>query len=119
MTPEEIATTSLTPLDSLMIEEFGALAVDITKDMDEYRPHLAAEKIYHYVWHKLADELIEASKSLLTEEDEFTQKSRKAMLRGLLSGSLKLLHPFMPFVTEEIWQSIPGNMGMLIVENWP
>jgi valyl-tRNA synthetase len=103
----------------LLVEEFGALIIDVTKDLDEYRVYLAAEKIYQYVWHKLADEIIEASKPLLTQEDAFTRTSRQAMLRGLLSGSLKLLHPFMPFVTEEIWQNIPGNGGMLMIAEWP
>jgi valyl-tRNA synthetase len=119
ISPEEIASASLTKLDALLVEEFGALIIDVTKDLDEYRVYLAAEKIYQYVWHKLADEIIEASKPLLTQEDAFTRTSRQAMLRGLLSGSLKLLHPFMPFVTEEIWQNIPGNGGMLMIAEWP
>jgi valyl-tRNA synthetase len=112
----------LTTEDESLVEEFTTMAADVTKDLDEYRPHLAAEKVYHYVWHRLADEILEASKPLLSEEDGFARASRQTLLRGLLSGSLKLLHPFMPFVTEEIWQSIPDATEkgeFLMVAPWP
>ncbi len=90
-------------------KEFDALAQDSTADMENFRFHLAAEKVYHYVWHRFADEILENCK-----KNEEVKKS----LMYVLENSLKLLHPFMPFVTEEIWQMIhPG--GLLMVENWP
>ncbi len=97
-------------------DEFEALALDVTKDIDEYRAYLAAEKIYHYVWHRFADQIIEESKPILKGPDA---GARKAVLYALLEGSLKLLHPFMPFVTEEIWSSLPSKKGLLIIEAWP
>ncbi len=110
----------LSDFDALMLREFEEMAADVTRDLEEYRPHLAAEKAYHYVWHKFADEILEASKPILADSDTpDAVASRKALLRGLLAGSLKLLHPFMPFVTEEIWQSIPGTTNMLMVSSWP
>jgi valyl-tRNA synthetase len=120
LTSEQITSTELTKLDGLLIEEFNALATDITKDLEEYRVYMAAEKIYHYVWDKLAAEILESSKAIFTDgEDESMQQSRRVLLRALLMGSLKLLHPFMPFVTEEIWQSLPDTEGMLMIASWP
>jgi valyl-tRNA synthetase len=93
-----------------LVSEFEALAKDITADMDEYRFHLAAEKIYHYIWHRLADEIIEESKN---------KPEYGATLYHLLENSLKLLHPFMPFITEEIWSELGGKENLLMIEPWP
>lgn len=92
-----------------LVEEFEALAKDIAADMDEYRFHLAAEKIYHYIWHRLADQILEESKG---------KAEYGATLYYLLENSLKLLHPFMPFITEEIWQELKKD-GLLMIELWP
>ena len=82
--------------------------------MENLRFYLAAEKIYHYVWHRFADEIIEKSK----DTPEYG-----ATLYHILENSLKLLHPFMPFVTEEIWGMLPvesmENKKLLMVEKWP
>jgi len=90
--------------------EFDAMAKDVTKDIEEYRIYMAAEKLYHYVWDRFAAQIIEESKGKL----EYS-----ATLYYILENSLKLLHPFMPFVTEEIWSSMPGSKDMLMVEPWP
>jgi len=97
-------------LDEKLIEEFNNLVRDITKDMEEYRFYLAAEKIYHYLWHRFADEIIEESKK---------NEELKPSLLFILENSLKILHPFMPFVTEEIWSMMPGSKKLLMVETWP
>jgi valyl-tRNA synthetase len=91
-------------------EEFDAMAADVTKDLASFRFHLASEKLYHYVWDRFAAEIIEESKG----KPEYS-----ATLYYLLENSLKLLHPFMPFVTEEIWGSLPGTRNLLMVEKWP
>lgn len=91
-------------------DEFDALAKDVTSDMEDYRFYIAAEKIYHYVWHRFADEIIEESKG---------KKDYSATLYYILENSLKLLHPFMPFVTEEIWQELYNGERILMVEPWP
>lgn len=108
----------LTQIDAKLFAEFEALAKDATADMDAYRMYIAAEKIYHYTWHRLADSIIEESKPILTKNDEMSA-SRKALLLRLLDGVLRLLHPFMPFITEEIWGSLPNAKGLLIVKEWP
>jgi valyl-tRNA synthetase len=102
------------------ISELDALVKDVTKDMDEYRFYLAAEKLYHYVWHSFADKIIEGSKDKLKSEDQAVVKSTQFTLMYLLKTSLKLLHPFMPFLTEEIWSHIKSSEeNLLIVTEWP
>jgi valyl-tRNA synthetase len=91
-------------------EEFDAMAADVTKDIVEDRIYMAAEKLYHYAWDRFAAEILEESKG----KPEYAET-----LYYLLENSLKLLHPFMPFITEEIWGSLPGKNSLLIVERWP
>lgn len=105
--------------DAALRMAFDALAVDVTKDIDEHRIYLAAEKLYHYAWDTLAADLIEDSKRVFAGTDEAAQASRRTLLRSLLEDLLKLLHPFMPFVTEEIWQSVRTEDTLLMVCPWP
>ena len=91
-------------------QEFDAIAADVTKDMEDYRIYMAAEKLYHYVWGRFAAEIIEESKG---------KPEYNATLYYILENSLTLLHPFMPFVTEEIWSALPEHKELLMVELWP
>jgi len=96
---------------------------DICEHMEKDRFDLAAEKLYHFVWDHFASQVIEESKSLLAEGGA-VRASRQRMLHHYLITSLKLLHPFMPFVTETIWQQLPTNIRgdeneMLMVAEWP
>jgi len=109
----------LAEADTALQAELSTLAADITKDLEAYRMYLAAEKLYQYAWDGLAARIIEESKPILTGEDAAARASRAASLRALLRTLLILLHPFMPFVTEEIWQSLPETEGMLMVASWP
>ncbi|NLE07077.1 MAG: valine--tRNA ligase [Parcubacteria group bacterium] len=99
------------------IDDFKVLTKDITIDIENYRFYMAAEKLYHYTWHTFADIIIEESKEKLksSESSEETQN----MLGFLLKEQLKLLHPFMPFITEKIWSALPNSKNMLMVEKWP
>ena len=103
------------------ISILNELASDLTKDMDDYRFYLAAEKLYHYVWHTFADKIIEESKEKLQSKDKNVVSSTQYTLRHILETSLTLLHPFMPFITEEIWQNIPhkDDEKLLMVTEWP
>jgi len=88
--------------------------------MENNRFHLAGEKIYHYIWHELADKIIEDSKVILNNEDETDAKlAREQLLLRFLADSLIILHPFMPFITEEIWQIFNFNNSLLMIEPWP
>jgi valyl-tRNA synthetase len=91
-------------------EEFDVMAKDITNDIEAFRIHLAAEKLYHYLWGRFAAEILEASKG---------SPEYGGTLYYILKNSLKLLHPFMPFITEEIWSSLPDTGSLLMVEEWP
>jgi valyl-tRNA synthetase len=116
-----------TEADSMLWKEMIDLIREVTDDIEEYRFYLAGEKLYHYGWNRLADQILEESKTIFAkasadssiEEDKAAANSRKAVLRKLLTELLKLLHPFMPFVTEEIWQSMPEHTTPLIVTKWP
>jgi valyl-tRNA synthetase len=113
----------LTSNDEVLKKEFEDLARDITKDLEAYRIYMAAEKLYHYMWHRLADEILEESKVIFAKsEDTVAVASRKAFLYQTLLDCLKTLHPFMPFITEEIWQSLHTDAQStfpLMVTSWP
>lgn len=109
----------LNPSDEVLFQEFRSVSDDVSKDLAEFRIHLAVEKLYHYVWDRFAAEILEESKPILAGEDAAAKASRQALLLSLLTDSVKLLHPFMPFVTEEIWGSIPGTEDLLMVAPWP
>ena len=98
-------------------EEFNVLQAEITTHIENFEFHLAGEKIYHYVWHRLADEIIEAERETLKSGTDEEKATSSAALEDLFLSSLKLLHPFMPFVTEAVWQKFrPG--AVLMVEKW-
>lgn len=110
----------LHPDDKRCADELAALARDVTDDLEQFRLYLAAEKLYHFVWHRFADEIIEESKALLAGDDRERAQSRARMLYEMLVHELILLHPFMPFVTEEIWSSLPKkDAALLLVAPWP
>ncbi len=99
------------------IQELAALKKEVTTHIDEFEFHLAAEKLYHYIWHTLADKIIEEQKDKLRDGTAEEKSAAYALLESLLLDSLKMLHPFMPFITEEIYQIFrPGRM--LMVERW-
>jgi valyl-tRNA synthetase len=99
------------------IKELDALKREVTKHIDDFEFHLAGEKLYHYLWHRLADEIIEAEKKNLSDGTDTEKAQSYALLEHLLLKSLTMLHPFMPFITEEVYQIFrPGKM--LMVEKW-
>lgn len=112
----------LSEADNQIISEFKEIISDVTKDIEEFRLHLASEKLYHYAWHRFADVIIEESKPILSGSDMTLRASRVFALETVLADMLRLLHPFIPFVTEEIWSVMPSRVkhrDMLMVENWP
>ena len=107
-------------IDVELTKELDVMINDITSDMDNYRYYLAAEKLYHYVWHKFADEILEESKKVFAGGSTEDILSRKQFLLHSLEKILKVLHPFMPYITEDIWADLPiKNKMMLMVEKWP
>ena len=106
--------------DSKLWEEQQAFLTEISREMDECKFYIVAEKLYHYVWHELADKVLEGSKAVFQNGSEADQTSRRLFLLSSLDKLLRALHPFMPFVTEEIWADMPiPGKKLLIVESWP
>lgn len=109
--------------DKELLQELMSIIKDVTSDFEEYRFHLASEKLYHYIWHRFADVIIEESKRILAGEDADAKLSRQQTLLYILKNTLLTLHPFMPFITEEIWLNMPRakdkNESLLMIEKWP
>jgi valyl-tRNA synthetase len=117
---------ALTAKDKKHLTQFAKTAKEITKDMDNFRFYAAAEGIYHYFWHTFCDKIIEETKPAFAEgANEKDKLSAQYLLTEILTGSLKLLHPFMPFVTEEIYQQLPQGKSLknkkecIMIEEWP
>ncbi|MEZ4180040.1 MAG: valine--tRNA ligase [Candidatus Doudnabacteria bacterium] len=110
-----------TDADKLILEQLKETITISTKALDEFRLHEAAQKLYDFVWHDFADVYLEASKSQL--ENESTRTSTQAILFHCLTTSFKLLHPFMPFLTETLWQTLYNNQlveePLLMIAKWP
>lgn len=113
----------LTESDRSVLSVWHDCLTTVTNDMEQHRYHLAAEKLYHYTWHTFADTVIEESKPLLAEGSLAEKTSRVLLLRRIYTDVLKALHPFMPFVTEALWQHVPEGAEktslLLIREWWP
>ena len=106
--------------DEEIMHEVHRLTEEVSKHIDTFRIDLAADLVYHFIWHRFADEILEQSKLVLKSGDDISTASRQRMLREVLTTLLKLLHPFMPFVTETIWQNLPEKeCDLLMVAQWP
>ncbi len=105
----------LTPEDQAIIADLNQFVKKTTEQMERFDIAHAAEDLYHYFWHTFADKIIEESKAKLANEE--TKASAQKMLLTVLETNLKLLHPFMPFVTEALWQQ--NHKDLLLIEKWP
>ncbi|MEK7471605.1 MAG: valine--tRNA ligase, partial [Patescibacteria group bacterium] len=112
-----IKISELDEEDILSKKELDNLMAQVSKEMNEFKFSLVAEKLYHYFWHTFADVIIERSKKKILENKN--ADSAKTLLSTHLITLLKAFHPFMPFVTEEIWSMIPNNKNLLMIEKWP
>ena len=111
---------NFTNQDIQLRKELDDMIKEITKEMDEYKFYLVGEKIYQYTWARFADIILEESKTIFENGTNEEKLSRKQFLLETLIKILKILHPFMPFVTEEIWSMMPlNNKKLLMVEKWP
>ncbi|MCR4330309.1 MAG: valine--tRNA ligase [Patescibacteria group bacterium] len=110
----------LTDHDRENLKELDALVADITKEIEQYHFYLAGEKLYHYVWHRFADVVIEESKVRLYGDNAVERSSAQWTLFHILTTSVTLLHPFMPFITEEVWSMLAHDKkNLLMIEPWP
>ena len=106
--------------DTALLSEMAEITKVATQHIEDYRLDLAADTLYQYAWHRLADVILEESKPLLYGDDEALKASRAQCLYTILVETLTLLHPFMPFVTEEIYSALPKKESeLLMVAKWP
>ncbi len=108
--------------DHELREDQKDLLQEITHEMEDLKYYIVSEKLYHYVWHTFADHILEESKEIFEHGSEEEKNSRKHFLMESLKFILKTLHPFMPFITEEVWQELPkkeGERELLMTELWP
>jgi valyl-tRNA synthetase len=99
------------------IDEINKLKIEVTQNIEDFEFHLSAEKLYHYIWHTLADKIIEAEKETLKNGSEKEKYESYKILEYLLTESMKLLHPFMPFITESVYRKFYPEK-ILMVEKW-
>jgi len=103
------------------LNEFNQIVEKITNYLENYQLHLATDEIYQWTWHRLADVCIEESKPIINGNNEDAKKSREWLLMYILENVTKLIHPFMPFITEEICGVLPvqKEREFLMIESWP
>ncbi|SDY43514.1 valine--tRNA ligase [Tindallia californiensis] len=120
----EVATLSqkeqrLTFEDRWILSRLQRVEQEITSNLDKFELGLAQQKIVDFTWNEYCDWYIEMSKTRLYSENEEAKHTAQAVLVEVLENILKLLHPFMPFITEEIWQSLPGERDNIMISPWP
>lgn len=105
--------------DRWILSKLNALIPDITDNMDHFELGVAAGKLYDFIWDTYCDWYIEMTKTHLQGEDPESKENAQRVLSYVLTELLKLLHPFMPFITEEIWQALPHEGAFLMTESFP
>ncbi len=105
--------------DRWILTRLGQVAEEITQAIEDFHFNDAANLCYHFIWHEFCDWYLEMAKQGLYGKDRDIKESTKAVAQEVLMGALKLLHPFMPFVTEEIWEKLPGTEGSIMIARFP
>ena len=109
--------------DKWILSKLNAVVKEVTENMDHYELGVAAQKIYDFIWDDYCDWYIEMTKARLQGEDAGAKEQAQRVLCYVLTDILKLLHPFMPFLTEEIWQALPHEKDLtekfLMLQTWP
>ncbi len=119
---EPDAERDLRPEDRWILSTLNNAVAEINGNMEKFEFALAAQKIYELIWNEYCDWYIELAKSRLYGADEADKALARSVLIRVLKDLLKLLHPFMPFITEEIWSFLPRQAGaerFLMAESWP
>ena len=105
--------------DKWILSKLNTLIREVTDNMDAFELGVASAKIYDFIWDNYCDWFIELTKNRLNSEDQTTRENAQNVLCYVLIETLKLLHPFMPFITEEIWQALPHEGEFLMLSKWP
>ena len=105
--------------DKWILSTLNNTAKAATENLENFDQGLAAQKAYDFIWDQLCDRYIEIAKTRLNSDDKETKDNVRRVLVYVMNGALKLLHPFMPFITEEIYQALPNNTDSIMVSPWP
>ena len=105
--------------DKWVLSELARTAAEVTANLEKYELGLAAEKVENFIWDIYCDWYIEICKSRLNGGDAAQADAARKVLVWVLDAALKLLHPFMPFITEEIYQALPGSAETIMTQDWP
>ncbi len=117
--PESIDMADLTNADRWILSKVNTLAKEVTENMDKFELGIAVQKVYDFLWDEFCDWYIEMVKPRLYEEDNATKAAALWTLKHTLVQGLRLLHPFMPFITEALYQSVNDTEDSIMVSAWP
>ena len=115
----EFKNLDLSLEDKWILKRLNNVVEEVSKNLDKYEIGLAASRIEDFIWEEFCDWYIEFAKERLNSSDENKKATVKKVLLYVLKDMISLLHPFMPFITEEIYKQLPNKKDMLIVEDWP
>ena len=112
--PEKLYTS-----DKWILNRFNSVTAAVTENLEKFELGMAVSKLYDFIWDDFCDWYIELAKIRMNGSDAESADSARRVLVWVMSNTLKLLHPFMPYITEEIWQTLPHEGEALIVARWP
>ena len=105
--------------DKWILSKYNRLVAEVTENLEKFELGLAVQKLYDFIWDVFCDWYIEICKSRLNGDDKNAADTARGVLVYVFTNTLKLLHPFMPFITEEIWQSLPHSGESIMISCWP
>ena len=117
--PQEIDLSTLTGADKWILSKVNKLAEEVTENMDKYELGIAVQKVYDFIWEEFCDWYIEMVKPRLYNEEDTTKAAALWTLKTVLGNALKLLHPYMPFITEEIYCTLRPEEESIMIASWP
>ncbi len=117
--PGEMPADQLTQADKWILSKVNTLAKDVTENMDKFELGIAVQKVYDFIWEEFCDWYIEMVKPRLYNDEDTTKAAALWTLKTVLGNALKLLHPFMPFVTEEIFCTLNPQEESIMISAWP
>ena len=117
--PADIDLCVLTGADKWILSKVNTLAKDVTENLDKYELGIAVQKVYDFIWEEFCDWYIEMVKPRLYSEEDTTKAAALWTLKTVLANALKLLHPYMPFITEEIFCTLCPEEESIMISSWP
>ena len=116
---KEVDLTKLTIADRWILSKVNTLAKDVTDNLEKFELGIAVDKVYNFIWEEFCDWYIEMVKPRLYNDEDETQAAALWTLKTVLINALKLLHPYMPFVTEEIFTNLQDEEESIMISTWP